>query len=132
MRLVSGCDQTAPRLHVDHGLVACTVRQTGTVTFGQVFLVQALVFDEKHRFAAPDRGALGGGYRVKPSPSGGDAADTLNVAVNPELFEHLDQLIHHLVVVGRRRREAQALRATRHGWIVDGLDVDAVFFQQDV
>ena len=37
-----------------------------------------------------------------------------------------DQALHQRVVVQRRRRDAQALGAARHGRVVDRLDVDAV------
>ena len=37
-----------------------------------------------------------------------------------------------LRTVQRRRRDAEPLRAPRHGWVVDRLDIDPVLFNQQV
>ena len=53
-------------------------------------------------------------------------------ARGPQRVKRVDQMIHLLVGVHRRRREAHALGAPRHGRVVDRLHVDAVVAQQDV
>ena len=44
----------------------------------------------------------------------------------PQLGQRMDEIVHLLVCVHRRRRQPDALGAARHGRIVDRLHVDAV------
>ncbi len=52
--------------------------------------------------------------------------------VAPDHFQRLCQMLDVGVAVHRRRRDAQALGAARHGRIVDRLDIDVVFGQKPV
>ena len=65
---------------------------------------------------------------IEPGALGG----TLDVEARPGLVEGRDQRAHLVVVVERRRGEAQTLRPARHCGIVDRLNIDRVFVQQDV
>lgn len=47
----------------------------------------------------------------------------------PKCNERVTQIEHHLVCMNRRRGEAESLSAHRHGWVVDGLNIDAIVLQ---
>src|SRR5690606_32429753 len=55
---------------------------------------------------------------------------TLDLAPRPDLVERPYKIAHHLIRMHRTRREAQPLRAARHGRIVDGLHIETVILQQ--
>ena len=55
-----------------------------------------------------------------------------DIAVSPKVFKGLHQIPHHRVGMERRGREPQAFRATRHGWVIDRLHIDAMNLEQSV
>src|SRR5215207_7160283 len=50
----------------------------------------------------------------------------------PDIDQRPGERGGHAVVVMWRRRDAQPLHATRHGRVVDRLDVDSMFSEQEV
>jgi hypothetical protein len=50
----------------------------------------------------------------------------------PNIHQDFGEAIDQRIIVIRRRRDPYPLQASRHRWIVDGLDIDAVFRQQQL
>ena len=52
--------------------------------------------------------------------------------MGPKRVHRLDQVLHVILAMHRRGSEAQSFRASWHGRVVDGLNVDPVIFEQHV
>lgn len=50
----------------------------------------------------------------------------------PDFGESICEFVHHLGGMGWAWREAEAFGSSWDGWVVDGLDIDAIFGEQDV